>query len=197
VKNQRKTISTEEKLDVISQLEKGEWIVEICCNVRFTHDSVCTFHNTDRIVNVLNHELKCSCSKITTVLPEWTVPKTVSYIFIALEIHMLYRTVCILYRNVRGVIKKYGECLNKKNYYSKRHIAINPPHLRHTYPIVLATFWSSSGSPLSWMCSCAVVAASVSWIDSKVYLSWSFWLWGRARSRTVPDPVNKVEENTP
>ena len=38
------------------------------------------------------------------------------------------------------VIKKYGECLNKKNYYSKRHIAINPPRFEHTYPIVLATF---------------------------------------------------------
>ena len=38
--------------------------------------------------------------------------------------------------------KKYGEL--KKNYYSKRHIAINPhqntpPHFEHTYPIVLAT----------------------------------------------------------
>jgi len=47
------------------------------------------------------------------------------------------------------VIKKYGECLNKKMYYSKIHIAIIPPRFEHTYPIVLATFWSSSGSPLS------------------------------------------------
>jgi hypothetical protein len=76
VKNWRETISTEEKLDVISQLEKGEWIVEICCNVRFAHVSVCTIHdNTDRIANVLNHELKCLCTKTTTVLSEWTVPK--------------------------------------------------------------------------------------------------------------------------
>jgi len=41
--------------------------------------------------------------------------------------------------------QKYGECLNKKNYYNKRHIAINPPQntpsrFEHTYPIVLATF---------------------------------------------------------
>ena len=47
--------------------------------------------------------------------------------------------------SVRGVIKKYGECLNKKKIYSERHIAINPsqntpPRFEHTYPIVLATF---------------------------------------------------------
>ena len=33
VKNQRKTISIEEILDVISQLEKGKQIVDICHNV--------------------------------------------------------------------------------------------------------------------------------------------------------------------
>jgi len=47
--------------------------------------------------------------------------------------------------HLRGVIKKYGECLNKKKYYSKRHMAINPtqntpPRFEHAYPIVLATF---------------------------------------------------------
>jgi hypothetical protein len=46
--------------------------------------------------------------------------------------------------SIQGVIKKYGGCLNKKNYYSKRHIAINPlqntpRRFEHTYPIVLAT----------------------------------------------------------
>ena len=46
---------------------------------------------------------------------------------------------------IKGVIKNYSECLNKKNYYSRRHIAINapqntPPRFEHTYPIVLATF---------------------------------------------------------
>jgi len=50
-----------------------------------------------------------------------------------------------LHVHIRGVIKKCGECLNKKNYYSKRHIAINPPQntpprFEHTYPIVFATF---------------------------------------------------------
>jgi hypothetical protein len=49
--------------------------------------------------------------------------------------------------NVQGVIKKYGECLNKKNYYSEKKIAIiphkippPPPRFVHTYPIILATF---------------------------------------------------------
>ena len=34
VKNRRTTISTEEKLNIISQLEKGERIVDKCLNVR-------------------------------------------------------------------------------------------------------------------------------------------------------------------
>lgn len=42
VKNHWKTISTEEKLDVISQPEKRERIVDICYNVRFSHISMCT-----------------------------------------------------------------------------------------------------------------------------------------------------------
>jgi len=42
VKNWDTTISTKEKLDVISQFEKGEQIVNIWCNVRFTHSMVCT-----------------------------------------------------------------------------------------------------------------------------------------------------------
>jgi len=91
----------------------------------------------------------------------------------------------------------------KKKYCSKRHIAINPPQntpprFEHTYPIILATFWSSSGSPLSW-----VSLAVPSWLPrypesiQNVYLSWLFWHWGRARSRTVPYPLNKVDEGTP
>jgi len=42
MKNQQKTISTEEKLDVIFQLEEGEQIINICHNVRFAHSSACT-----------------------------------------------------------------------------------------------------------------------------------------------------------
>jgi hypothetical protein len=40
VTNWQKTIGIEEKLYVISQLEKGEQIVDICCNVRLTHSSI-------------------------------------------------------------------------------------------------------------------------------------------------------------
>ena len=107
------------------------------------------------------------------------------------------------WRRRTTVIKIYGECLNKKTYYSKRHFAINPPQntpprFEHIYPIVLATFQRNSGSPLSWL---SLVAQS--WLlrcpesIQNVYFSRSFWLWGRARSRTVPDPVNKVDEDTP
>jgi hypothetical protein len=42
VKNRQKTIGSEEKLDVISELEKGERIVHICHNVRLSHTSVHT-----------------------------------------------------------------------------------------------------------------------------------------------------------
>ena len=99
--------------------------------------------------------------------------------------------VCERERERERERRKYGECLNKKNYYGKRHIAINPPQntppcFKHTYPIVLATFWSISGSPLSWVSLVALL-----WLPrcpeliQNIYLSWSFWLWGKARSRTV------------
>ena len=35
VKNQRKTVGTEEKLDEINWLEKGEWVVDMCHKVWF------------------------------------------------------------------------------------------------------------------------------------------------------------------
>jgi hypothetical protein len=38
-------------LDIISWLEKGEWIVDICCHVRFAHNSKHTIcDNGDRII---------------------------------------------------------------------------------------------------------------------------------------------------
>jgi len=50
VKNQQKTITTEEKLDVISQLENGEWIVGTCWHIRLIHSTVHTIcSNTDRM----------------------------------------------------------------------------------------------------------------------------------------------------
>ena len=50
VKNQWKTIGVKEKLDLISQFEKGEQIVGLWYNVRLTHSSVHTIRdNVDRI----------------------------------------------------------------------------------------------------------------------------------------------------
>jgi hypothetical protein len=50
VKNRQKTVTTEKKLDVISQHKKGKQTVDTCCNVRFPHGSVGTIHdNADRI----------------------------------------------------------------------------------------------------------------------------------------------------
>jgi len=45
VNTQRKTICTDEKLDVISQLEKGKWNDDICHNVWLPHSSICTIHD--------------------------------------------------------------------------------------------------------------------------------------------------------
>ena len=64
-------VSIEEKLDVISRFDEGEGIVDRCCNVRLSHISMCMIRdNADRITMVLNQELKCLCSKISTVLSE-------------------------------------------------------------------------------------------------------------------------------
>jgi len=50
VKNWRKTVSTKEKLDIISQLEKGTRIADIHLNVRFAHTNILTIRdNADRI----------------------------------------------------------------------------------------------------------------------------------------------------
>jgi len=48
VKSWQETISTEEKLDIISQIKRGEQIVDICCTV--AHSSVRTIcDNAGRI----------------------------------------------------------------------------------------------------------------------------------------------------
>jgi hypothetical protein len=50
VKKQGKIIGIEEKLHVKSRHEKGERIVDVCCNVGLTHSSVYTIRdNSDRI----------------------------------------------------------------------------------------------------------------------------------------------------
>jgi len=50
VKNQQNSACTEEDLDTISWLEKEEWIVDICCNVRFAHRSVLTNRDNDKCI---------------------------------------------------------------------------------------------------------------------------------------------------
>jgi len=53
MKKWQKTISTGEKLDKISQLEKGEQMVHIRHNVKFTHSSVHTIYdNADKITEI-------------------------------------------------------------------------------------------------------------------------------------------------
>lgn len=50
MKNWRKTIAFKEKLDVISQLQKGERIVDICRDIRLARTNVCTIRdNAERI----------------------------------------------------------------------------------------------------------------------------------------------------
>jgi hypothetical protein len=69
VRIQQKSSSTDEKLDIIRQFEKGEQIADICHNVRFTHSSVHKFMiMLIGLQKVLNQELQCLCSKTTTVL---------------------------------------------------------------------------------------------------------------------------------
>jgi len=59
VKIWQETVSIEEKVDVISQLEKVEQIVDRCHNVRFTYISIHTVHdNTDRITESAKSGIK-------------------------------------------------------------------------------------------------------------------------------------------
>jgi len=64
VKNWQQTVRIEEKLDIIGQLEKGELIVNICLNVRFTRSVHTVRDDADRNANSVN--LCCLCSKTTT-----------------------------------------------------------------------------------------------------------------------------------
>ena len=72
-----------------------------------------------------------------------TYAATDNFAAVKLPIYVMLYLCHVMY--LRSVIKTYGECLNKKIYCSKRHIAINPPQntsprFEHTYTIVLATF---------------------------------------------------------
>jgi hypothetical protein len=46
LKNQLKTVSIEEKLDLISKFEKGEQIVDIRHNVQLAHSSIHTIRDS-------------------------------------------------------------------------------------------------------------------------------------------------------
>jgi hypothetical protein len=93
VNNQWKTISIEEKLDVISRLEKGERIVDICRNIRLAHSSIRTIcDNADKI-----KESAKSGTKVFVCIgrlppsyqnePYQKLWMWVSYIFIALALY--------------------------------------------------------------------------------------------------------------
>jgi hypothetical protein len=107
VKNRRKTISTEEKLNVISRLEKSKWIVDICHNVWLAQSSVHTIRdNTDRIKESAKSGTKAfDCvarlPQSYRKEPYQKLWMSVSYIFIELEINKhIVQKLCILYTNV-------------------------------------------------------------------------------------------------
>jgi len=123
VKGRWKTISIEEKLDLIIWLEKVEWIVDVYHNVRLAYSSVCTIRDyADRIKESAKPGTKVFvCIKTTTVLSEF-VPETMGvslllfycirnkylhcievyvyciemYIYCISSTYILYRSVCLM-----------------------------------------------------------------------------------------------------
>jgi hypothetical protein len=103
------------ELDVISFLEKAERIVYIGHMLDSLIEAYVQFMVLQmELQKVLNQELRCLCSKNTTVLSECTVPKTVDvsllhtqciinkyictkmYIYCIYSRYILYRSVCPL-----------------------------------------------------------------------------------------------------
>jgi len=70
IKKWQKTISTEEILDVIHQLEKGEQTVDLCHYVRVIHSSVQFKIMLIELKKELIQEPNSLCSMSTTVLSE-------------------------------------------------------------------------------------------------------------------------------
>jgi hypothetical protein len=102
-KKRRKTISIEEKLDVIGQLEKGNELLTYA--VMLDSRVLAYIQSVIMLIELRkgpSQEVKCFCSKTTTVLSEWSVPNMmdVSYIFTALLINTLYKNVYIVCRSV-------------------------------------------------------------------------------------------------
>jgi len=104
VENLWKTISVEEKLDVINQPEKGLWIVDICCNVWFAHSSVRTIpDNADKIKESAKSWTKCLCTKTTWGdLLQWTALKVMDVSLLNLNFRNIYVVYIqyILYKSV-------------------------------------------------------------------------------------------------
>ena len=87
--------------DVISSLRKVEQNDDIWCNVRLAHSCACPVpDNVHRIKESAKPEQKCLCSRTTTVLSEWRVPKTMdmnlTFLWHYKYINILYGNVCIL-----------------------------------------------------------------------------------------------------
>jgi hypothetical protein len=75
VKNWQNIINIEEKFVVISWLEKGEQIGDICRSVKFACSSIYTIcDNADKITQSAISGSKVFVTKTTTVLSEWTIP---------------------------------------------------------------------------------------------------------------------------
>ena len=98
-------------------MKKSEWIADICHNVRLVHITICTIHdNAIRIKESAKclDNIKCQqsetgtvcvCSKTTTVLSQWIVPKTMDMnhlYFYSLEINKY-----ILWKRAHSVYSTY------------------------------------------------------------------------------------------
>jgi hypothetical protein len=77
VKNRRKAINIEDKLDIKSRLGKGDKIVDICRVVRFAHSSSRIIpDNADRIKQTANSGTEVFVSEGCQSDRKGTVPKT-------------------------------------------------------------------------------------------------------------------------
>jgi len=82
VKKWGKTVGIEEKLDIVGQFKKVDELFPYAVML----DLLVVAYVQCMIMlmglkTVLNQELKCLCGKTTTVLSEWTMPKSV-YMYI-------------------------------------------------------------------------------------------------------------------
>ena len=105
VKNRLKAISIGEKRAVISWLEKGEWNVDICHNVRLAHSSTPHFRlKLTELKRVLSQELNCLCrNEPYQMLWMW-----VSYVYIAVQYTNVYILHIQYICNLRAHISTSG-----------------------------------------------------------------------------------------